>query len=56
MRAIHQRLRTDPDLQDAAYDPAFSDFNLVVDNHGSAVNVTVPKANRHHQVPLQRQG
>ena len=44
MRAIHQRLRTDPSLQDADYDPPFSDFNLIVDNHGTAVNVTVPKA------------
>jgi acetylornithine deacetylase len=44
MRTIHARLRTDPGLQDGAYDPPFSDFNLVVDNHGTAVNVTVPKA------------
>jgi acetylornithine deacetylase len=44
MRAIYERLRSDESLQDAAYDPPFSDFNLVVDNHGTAVNVTVPKA------------
>jgi acetylornithine deacetylase len=44
MRAIHERLRKDPELQDPAYDPPFSDFNLVVDNHGCAANVTVPKA------------
>jgi acetylornithine deacetylase len=44
MRAIYERLRKDPGLQDPAYDPPFSDFNLVVDNHGTAVNVTVPKA------------
>jgi acetylornithine deacetylase len=44
MHTIHERLRTDPALQDPAYDPPFSDFNLVLDNHGSAVNVTVPKA------------
>ena len=44
MRLIHDRLRTDPALQDPAYEPPFSDFNLVVDNHGSAVNVTVPTA------------
>jgi acetylornithine deacetylase/succinyl-diaminopimelate desuccinylase-like protein len=31
-------------LQDPQYDPPFSDFNLVIDNHGAAVNVTVPKA------------
>jgi acetylornithine deacetylase/succinyl-diaminopimelate desuccinylase-like protein len=44
MRTIHERLRKDAALQDPAYDPPFSDFNLVIDNHGSAVNVTVPKA------------
>jgi len=44
LRVIHDRLRTDPTLQDTAYDPVFSDFNLVIDNHGAAVNVTVPKA------------
>jgi acetylornithine deacetylase len=44
MRALHERLRKEPALQDAAYDPPFSDFNLVLDNHGAAVNVTVPKA------------
>lgn len=44
LRTIHERLRSDPALQDAAYDPPFSDFNLVVDNHGTAVNVTVPLA------------
>jgi len=32
----------DPTLQDPAYDPPFSDFNPVLDNHGAAVNVTVP--------------
>src|ERR1700676_4911869 len=44
MRAIHERLRRETSLQDADYDPPFSDFNLIVDNHGTAVNVTVPKA------------
>ncbi len=44
MRALHQRLRTDAALQDPDYDPPFSDFNLVLDNHGAAVNVAVPKA------------
>jgi len=44
MRALHERLRKEPALQDPAYDPPFSDFNLVLDNHGAAVNVTVPKA------------
>ena len=44
MKAIFERLRTDTSLQDADYEPAFSDFNLVLDNHGTAVNVTVPRA------------
>jgi acetylornithine deacetylase len=44
MRALHERLRNDAALQDPDYDPPFSDFNLVLDNHGAAVNVTVPKA------------
>ncbi|GAA0572661.1 acetylornithine deacetylase [Craurococcus roseus] len=44
MRALAQRLRDDPAFRDGAYDPAFPDFNLVVDNHGTAVNVTVARA------------
>ena len=44
MKAIYERLRTDTTLQDGDYDPVFSDFNLVLDNHGAAVNVTVPVA------------
>lgn len=44
MRGIYQRLRSDPAFHDPAYEPPFSDFNLVVDNHGTAVNVTVPTA------------
>jgi acetylornithine deacetylase len=44
MRAVYEHLRRETSLQDAAYDPPFSDFNVVVDNHGAAVNVTVPKA------------
>ncbi len=44
MKAIHARLRDDASLQDPGYDPPFSDFNLVIDNHGAAVNVTVPVA------------
>lgn len=43
-RGLFERLRRDPALQDPAYDPPFSDFNLVIDNHGAAVNVTVPLA------------
>ena len=44
LRAIYERLRTDPALQDLAYDPPYSDFNPVIDNHGAAVNVSVPRA------------
>jgi acetylornithine deacetylase/succinyl-diaminopimelate desuccinylase-like protein len=44
MKAVFERLRTDKSLQDADYTPPFSDFNVVIDNHGAAVNVTVPKA------------
>jgi acetylornithine deacetylase len=44
MKAIYEMLRSDPKYHDTAYDPPFSDFNLIVDNHGAAVNVTVPKA------------
>ena len=44
MRAIYEKLRFDPAYHDAAYDPPFSDFNLVIDNQGTAVNVTVPQA------------
>lgn len=44
MKAIYETLRSDPKYHDTAYEPPFSDFNLVVDNHGAAVNVTVPKA------------
>ena len=44
MRAIFERLRAEPELQDSNYDPPFSDFNLLIDNHGAALNVTVPKA------------
>jgi len=44
LRAVHAMLREDPAWQDAAYDPPFSDFNLVLDNHGTAINVSVPVA------------
>ncbi len=44
MQGIHQRLRDDTALHDSAYTPPFSDFNLILDNHGAAVNVTVPVA------------
>ena len=39
MKGVFERLRSD-----ANYDPPFSDFNMVIDNHGAAMNVTVPKA------------
>jgi len=44
MKGVFQMLRDDPALQDPAYDPPFSDFNVIIDNHGAAMNVTVPKA------------
>jgi acetylornithine deacetylase/succinyl-diaminopimelate desuccinylase-like protein len=44
MKAVSERLRSDVSLQDADYTPPFSDFNVVIDNHGAAMNVTVPKA------------
>ena len=44
MKTVFERLRSDPALQDPGYDPPFSDFNLVLDNHGTAVNVTVARA------------
>lgn len=44
MKSIFERLRSDAALQDADYTPPFSDFNVVIDNHGAAVNVTVPIA------------
>ena len=44
MAALQQRLRTDPAFRDAEYDPPFPDFNLVLDNHGTAINVTVARA------------
>lgn len=44
MKAVYERLLSDTSLQDSAYDPPFSDFNVVIDNHGTAINVTVPVA------------
>jgi acetylornithine deacetylase/succinyl-diaminopimelate desuccinylase-like protein len=44
MKSVFEQLLTDRSLQDDAYDPPFSDFNLVIDNHGTAINVTVPVA------------
>lgn len=47
MRALHFRLREDAGFHDPAYDPPFSDFNLTLDNFGTALNVTVPRAVAH---------
>jgi acetylornithine deacetylase len=44
MRGLFGRLREDPAFRDPAYDPPFPDFNLIIDNHGAAVNVAVPRA------------
>ncbi len=44
MRRVFDWLLADPAMRDAAYDPPFSDFNPVIDNHGAAINVTVPVA------------
>jgi acetylornithine deacetylase/succinyl-diaminopimelate desuccinylase-like protein len=44
MKTVFERLRRDTSLQDPEYDPPFSDFNVIIDNHGAAVNVTVPVA------------
>lgn len=44
MRELHEALRRDPKLQDPDYDPPFSDFNLILDNHGTATNVTPARA------------
>ena len=44
MAILFERLRTDPELQDADYVPPFSDFNPIIDNHGAVINMTVPKA------------
>ncbi|HBK06939.1 MAG TPA: acetylornithine deacetylase [Acetobacteraceae bacterium] len=44
MKTLFDRLLTDKSLQDDAYDPPFSDFNPIIDNHGTAINVTVPVA------------
>jgi acetylornithine deacetylase/succinyl-diaminopimelate desuccinylase-like protein len=44
MRALHEWLRRDPAMRDDTYDPPFCDFNLVLDNHGTAMNVTPARA------------
>jgi acetylornithine deacetylase len=44
MRALHDRLRNEAAFRDEGYDPPFPDLNLVIDNHGTAINVTVARA------------
>ena len=44
MRAIYDRLLSEPAFQDGAYTPPFSDFNPIIDNFGAPVNMTVPRA------------
>lgn len=44
LAAVKALLDTAPEWADAAYDPKRPDFNLVLDNHGTAINVTVPRA------------
>jgi acetylornithine deacetylase len=44
MRRLQGVLRDDPAWQDAQYKPPFCDLNLVIDNHGTAHNVTVGRA------------
>jgi acetylornithine deacetylase/succinyl-diaminopimelate desuccinylase-like protein len=43
MKAIYERLRDDAAFHDADYEPVFSDFNCIIDNHGAPVNMTVPR-------------
>jgi acetylornithine deacetylase/succinyl-diaminopimelate desuccinylase-like protein len=54
MKALFRRLRADPTLQDPAYDPPFSDFNPVIDNHGAAGQRDRAHGDAADQVPLQR--
>lgn len=44
LRDLHLRLRREPALQDHAYEPPFCDLNFVIDNYGTAPNVTVERA------------
>ena len=44
MRRIQSMLRDDPAWHDAQYTPPFCDMNLLIDNHGTAHNVTVGRA------------
>jgi acetylornithine deacetylase/succinyl-diaminopimelate desuccinylase-like protein len=44
MHDLHNLVRNTPEWRNPAYDPPFGDFNLVIDNHGAPVNMTVPRA------------
>ncbi|WP_338661582.1 M20/M25/M40 family metallo-hydrolase [Pararoseomonas sp. SCSIO 73927] len=44
MKALHDRLREEPAWRVPDYEPPFPDFNIVLDNHGTAINVTVARA------------
>lgn len=44
VREWAMRLRSDAQWQDPAYEPPFPDFNFVIDNHGTAANVTCARA------------
>jgi acetylornithine deacetylase len=44
MRRLQVMLRENPAWQDDQYDPPFCDLNLIIDNHGTAANVTVGRA------------
>lgn len=44
MRDLYLVLRTDPGLQDPDYVPPWCDLNILVDNHGTATNITPPLA------------
>jgi acetylornithine deacetylase len=44
MRDLHLALRADPALQDPSYAPPWCDINIIVDNHGTATNITAPLA------------
>ena len=44
MRDLYLQLRTDPGFQDPAYVPPWCDLNIIIDNHGTATNITPERA------------
>ena len=44
MRDLYLVLRSDPGLQDPSYVPPWCDLNIIIDNHGTATNITPPLA------------